>query len=549
MAESSSTRQGIAKRAGIVAGFTLLSRLLGFVRDWVMAHFFGASAAQDAFIAAQTIPYTLRRLVAEGSLMIAYVPLMCEAEEEGGIEAMRRFTAAVLGLLVPFLIVLVGLGMLFPGVWVDLFSAGFDAERRELATQLTRLMMPFLFFVSLTAVASGALNARGIFGAPAAAPMLLNLSLIVGAWLGHRSFSVPIEAVGYALSVGGALQLLLQVPFLMRAQLFVGLRFAPREPRLRTLLSRMGPAVLGVAVYQLNIIVIRQVASFLPGGQLSCYFLASRLEEFALGVFAVSVSIAALPSLSKFAAQKDKAGLLRTYKQAIQATNFITIPAAVGLLVMATPIVGVMFRHGRFTAEDAALTAHLVQIMALAIVPIGWVRITVPTYYALGDTKTPVWAAGASLLTTASLSALAYERFEIQGLTTATLIAALVQAFLLKRWLNKRILEALGDAASAEAPSEQTEAQAPAQAKEAPKTLSVGRHMALSFLAILPGAILVFPVAKLINWYDGTHLLHILTLAVSIGAVAILYFILGKRFGLAEPEMILGMLKRRLRRS
>lgn len=541
MSDETAPRAGerLARRAGVVAGFTLLSRVLGFGRDWVMAHVFGAGIAQDAFIAAQTIPYVLRRLVAEGSLMIAYIPLLKEAEAEGGLPAMRRFTAAVLGLLLPFLILLVGLGMLFPGALVELFSAGFDPERAELATALTRWMMPFLLFISLTAVASGALNARGVFSAPAAAPILLNLCLIAGALVGRAWFSVPIMAVGVGLSIGGAAQLLLQLPFLYRRGMLVGLRFEPRHPKLKTLLLRMGPAVLGVGVYQLNIIVIRQVASFLPAGQLSCYFLASRLQEFALGVFAVSVSIAALPTLSEHAAKGDAKALLSTYRRALRATNFITVPAAVGLFVMAEPIVGVMFRHGRFSVADAALTASLVKLMAVAVVPIGWVRITVPAYYALGDTKTPVWAALGSLITTALVGAAAVSRFEIIGLTAATLAAAVAQQLLLMRWFSAALKSRIG------APSEGASAGAAPPAEE---RVGVGRHMLLCALSVAPGALFGAFLAGALGWLEGPNLPRLALLFGGVLLVALSYLALAQLAGLPEAAMLRELLARRLPR-
>lgn len=540
--ETSSEGTRLARRAGVVAGFTLLSRVLGFARDWVMAHVFGAGLAQDAFIAAQTIPYVLRRLVAEGSLMIAYIPLLKEAEEEGGVPAMRRFTAAVLGLLLPLLIVLVGLAMIFPEALVTLFSGGFDPERAALAATLTRVMMPFLLFISLTAVASGALNARGVFSAPAAAPILLNVALIAGALIGRQWLSVPIIAVGYALSIGGALQLLLQLPFLYRRGMLVGLRFEPRHPQLKTLLLRMGPAVLGVAVYQLNIIVIRQVASFLPEGQLSCYFLASRLQEFALGVFAVSVSIAALPTLSEHAARGDAGALMATYRRALRATNFITVPATVGLFVMAQPIVGVMFRHGRFDPTAAALTAWLVQIMALAIVPIGWVRITVPAYYAIGDTKTPVWAALGSLLTTAVVGAATYRWLEIRGLTLATLLAAVAQQLLLMRWLGGQLAARVGAQGAAQAGAQPGPQAGPAD------PISVRKHMALAALSILPGALLAAGVAAAAPWLEGPSWGRAALLMGTVGLVAISYLGLARRLGLDEAQLLIDGLRRRLAR-
>ena len=530
---SSSEGATIAKRAGVVGGFTLLSRVAGYVRDAVMVNVFGAGVANDAFVAAQTIPYVLRRLVAEGSLMIAFIPLLQAEKRAGGLTAMRRFYSAVLGGLLPVLVGLTALGMAFPEVPVQLLAGGFDAERAALATQLTRLMMPFLLFVSLTAVASGALNVQGIFGPPAAAPILLNLTMIAGAIVGSLFFDVPILAVGWALTLGGVAQLVLQLVFLARTGLLVGPSWDPGHPALRTLLARMLPAVFGVAVYQLNIIVIRRIASALPEGQLSCYFWATRLEEFALGVFAVSISIAALPTLSDHAARGDRAALIATYRRAVRATNFITVPSAVGLFILAEPIVGVLFRHGQFTAQDGLLTARLLQIMAVALIPIGLVRVTVPTYYAIGDTRTPVVAAIGSLITTAVVGVALMESLEIVGLTIATLGGALAQVVVLLGWLGIGLRRATKDIAPT-AP----QAQDP----------SVVQHALRCLLAIAPAAAIIALAAGQREWMGGDNLFGAAILAVFIGVAAVGYALVGRVLRLSEVELVWGMIRRRLRR-
>lgn len=535
----------MARRAGVVAFFTLASRILGYGRDAVMANIFGAGVALDAFVVAQTIPNLLRRLVAEGSLMIAFVPLLSAEKAAGGLPAMRRFTAAVLGILIPVLLLFTGLGMLFPDVAVSLFAAGFDEPRAELAAKLTEIMMSFLFFVSLTALAGGALNTVGVFAAPAAAPILLNVAIIAASLLARRFFEVPIEAVAWGLVAGGVLQLLLQLPFLAKRGLLVAPRWEPRHPPVVQLLKRMLPAVFGVAVYQLNLIVIRQIASFLPGGQLSCYFWATRLEEFALGVFAVSIGIAALPTLSEHAARGDLRALFATFRRALKTTNFITIPAAVGLFVLATPVVGVLFRHGRFTAEDAALTAELVRIMALALVPIGAVRVIVPTYYAVGDTKTPVAAASASLVATAVFGWLLRDRFEIQGLTWATLLGAGAQLAVLALYLRRQAAAAMERAAAAtgEAPRGQ-----PAPPPGPADPHSVGSHAVRCLLAIAPGAAGAFVAAGSRSWFGGDNLVGLAYLAAIMGPVVASYFVVSRWLGLPEGELVLGALRRRLLR-
>ncbi len=528
----------MARRAGTVALFTLASRVLGFTRDAVLANVFGAGVALDAFVAAQTIPNVLRRLVAEGSLMIAFVPLLASEKERGGHEAMRQFTRAVLGLLLPVLVVLCAIGVLWPGLLVEAFAAGFDEERRRVATDLTRIMMPYLLFISLTALAGGALNVQGRFAPTAAAPVLMNAAIIVAA-LGFRGlFERPIEAVAWGLLIGGVFQLALQLPFIAKEGLLVGPRWAPTDPAVRLLLKRMLPAVFGIAVYQLNMIVIRQIASFLPSGQLTCYFWATRLQEFALGVFAVSISIAALPTLSEHAARGDAKAVFATFRRALKATNFITVPAMVSLWVLAEPIVGVLFRHGEFSAADGLLTSDLVRLLAFALVPIGAVRVLVPTYYAVGDTRTPVWAATASLLTTAVVGGLLGQRFEIHGLTLATVLAAGAQVVVLGLWLRSRVRATVG----AQAPEQpQPSAQGAAEA-------SVVGHALRCVLAVTPGALAVYGLAAQWSWLQGKNLLGALILTALLGGLSVTYIGLCKVLSVPEVDLLLGMVRRRLGR-
>lgn len=526
----------VARRAGTVAVFTLFSRILGYTRDAVMAHAFGAGIAFDAFVAAQTIPNVFRRLVAEGTLMIAFVPLLADEEEARGLAGMRRFASSVLGALIPVLAVLTGLGMLFPEVLVQAFASGFDARRAELAVEMTRVMMPFLFFVSLVAVAGGALNARGYFGAPAAAPILLNLA-IIGLTLGLASvFEDPIKAAAYGVVVGGLLQLILQFPYLAKADMLVMPAWRPHDPTLRTLLVRMGPAVFGVGVYQLNLVVIRQIASFLPSGQLSCYFYATRLEEFALGVFAVSISIAALPTLSQHSARKDLPAFKRTLLDALRATNFITIPSMMGLFALATPVVAVLFQHGAFSREDAELTGLLVRIMALALVPIGLVRVLVPAYYAVGDTRLPVWAAATSLATTAAMGVALQEHYEIVGLTIATAVSAALQLAVLIAFFGSRVEGRLG-----------VMHEEGADADHGVYLGALVGHGLRCALAMVPSGALCFWAATEMDW-TGAVLplwLRALTLVAVISVSAGAYFALTLALGVPEVMRLWGAFARR----
>lgn len=540
----------VARRAGTVVLFTLLSRVAGYVRDSVFGHVFGAGAVYDGFLYALTIPNVLRRLVAEGSLLIAFVPVLTEERKAGGTEAMRRFTSATLGLLIPVLLVLCGLGVALPEVWVTLFASQLDPERRAIAVHLTGIMMPYIVFISLTAVASGILNTRGVFGPPAAAPIALNAVLIVAALFLTGFFALPIEAVAWAFVVGGVLQLLLQVPWVAQNGLLVRPRWELENPGLRRLLARMGPAVLGVAAYQLNVLVIRQIASALPEGQLSCYHFASRLEEFALGVFAVSVSIAALPTLSEHAANQDRARLVGTFRRAVTATNFITVPSAVALGLFAEPMVGVLFRHGQFDASAGRLTADLLQMMAFALPAIGLVRVLVPTYYALGDTKTPVVASVASLVTTTVVGLVTMRAYEIRGLTLATIAAAGVQAVLLAGWLGRRLDRRF--------PSEELTSEVSIASDVSEERLDSGArgwigpataHLMRVVVAVAPGALLGAAWAPSVEWLAGDNLRRAFDLGILLGGFGASYLVVGHLFGISEVRLVVEMARRRLRRA
>ncbi len=565
----------LARRAGVVAFFTLASRILGLIREVVLAHLFGAGVAMDAYTVALTIPNALRRLVAEGSLMIAFVPILATEKTAGGRGAMRCFTGALLGVLIPVLLVISVLGVLFPEIPVKLFALGFDAERAHMTEALTRIMMPFIAFVSLVAVAGGVLNTEGIFGPTAAAPMLLNLSIISAALLGRSWFNLPVKAAAWGVLVGGVFQLVLQLPFLARAGMLVGPRWDLGHPSVRLLARRMGPALFGVAVYQLNIMLIRAIASFLPEGRLSCYAFATRIEEFALGVFAISISIAALPTLSEHVSRGDRAAVEGTWRRAVRATNFITVPAACGLFFLATPIVGVLFRHGQFTPEHGVITSELIQLMAFAVAPIGAVRVMVPTYYALGDTKTPVAAATASMVTTGVLGAALGSRYGIHGLTIATVAASFAQLAVLGARLRARLAGALGAHPASEALGSRertgegvsvmvppaTESGIDPSAEGGPvrsgaelgtalsgRALGLAGHALRCLLAAGLPSLAVAMSASLFRWFGGSRAVNTLALLGMVVVFAVVYFGLAHVLKLPEPALLYGAFMRRLRR-
>ena len=312
--ESGSTPPSLLRNAGVVTVFTLLSRILGAARDLVIAHFFGAGLATDAFVQAFTIPNVFRRLTAEGAITQAFIPLYTEIREKEGPAAAGLFASRSLGLALICVSGLTGLGMVFAPELVYLFAAGFkdNPGKFQLTVDLTRMMFPYLLLVTLVAWAMGVLNARSRFAAPAAAPMLLNLGIIGSAIAISPFLETPIHGIAIGVLLGGFLQVLLQVPSLRGIRQSLKPACFRHDPEIIRLLKLLGPTVFGAGVYQINIVVLRNLASFLPEGQVTHYYNSSRLTELALGVFLFGIVSAALPELSRHTALKDWERMRRT---------------------------------------------------------------------------------------------------------------------------------------------------------------------------------------------------------------------------------------------
>ncbi|MCB9655864.1 MAG: murein biosynthesis integral membrane protein MurJ [Deltaproteobacteria bacterium] len=535
------SNQKLTARAGTVGSLTAVSRVLGLAREMVLANAFGAGAVMDAFLVALTLPNVLRRLAGEGVLGVAFVPVLAQVKTDGGLPAMRAFLGALLGVFVPSLIFFTLLGIGFPEVLVGLFAVGFDPERARLAAEMTRIMMPCVCLISLVALASGALNIEGVFAVPAALPMFLNIAVVAVTLCLLPQFAVPIHGVAWAVTAGAVAQLAVLLPLLRRHGLLVRPRLDLGHPALGTLLRRAAPAVLGVGVYQLNIVVVRTIGSFLPSGELACYGFATRLQELALGVFAVSISVAALPTLSEHAARRDGPALWATSKGALCATNFLTIPSAIGLATLARPIVEVLFRHGAFDPESAALTTQLVQILALAIVPIGVVRVVVPVFYALGNTIVPLIGAFVSLFFTIVLGLVLKNTWAVLGLTLATVCAAVFQSalvvLLLPVLMRSRGLVSSGTASP------------PASATRPPARAGVFIHALRCLVAVgFPAALAHVGLPHVWPAGDVVSLAKLGWLLLLLLFVGLSYFGLAAAFAVPEVGMLGAMLRRRVRK-
>jgi len=440
MADAPGTEsQRILRNSGTVTFFTFLSRLLGAARDLVIAHFFGAGGLTDAFIQAFTIPNVFRRLTAEGSLTLAFLPLYTEIREKRGRPAARIFASQTLGLVLVVTLAITALGMVFAPQLVYLFAAGFadDPEQFGLTVELTRWMFPYLMLVSVVAWAMGVLNAEQRFAAPAAAPILLNVAIVASALAVAPMLEQPIFALAYGVLAGGFAQVLLQLPALCGAGQPLAPQSFGKAPDLQRLLRLLGPSLFGVAVYQINLIVLRNLASFLPSGQVTHYYNASRLTELTLGVFAFAIANASLPELSKHTAQADWEQARKTLRFSAATTGLIIWPAALGLAAAAEPIISMLYRHGSYTLEDVRSTTQALQAFALGLPAVALVRLQTSACYALQDTKTPVRIAAFGLALTAGLGWHWSQTLEVTGLALGLSAGTWVQAVLLAFGLRR----------------------------------------------------------------------------------------------------------------
>ncbi|MEE8555045.1 MAG: murein biosynthesis integral membrane protein MurJ [bacterium] len=415
-------------RAGVVMMFTALSRVLGMVRDLAIAHRFGAVGATDAWVQAFRVPNALRRLTAEGSMTIAFIPIYVEVREKEGRVAAQRFAQRVLMAVLLATGVLTVLGVVFSEALTLVTSPGFSGqpEKFALTALLIRWTFPYLMMVSLVAWSMGVLNSEGRYAAPAAAPIFLNLGIVAGVLWMTDWFPQPILAVAAGVLIGGACQMALQVPSLLGT----GLRPLPRldwgDPHLRRLLRLLGPSLLSVAVYELNIIVLGIIASFLPSGQIFHYNNATRLTELVMGLFAFAFATAGLPSLSEHIARQDWRAVAQTARLTFSAAFFTALPAMVGLIVAGPAVVSMLYLHGAYTAADVLATTGTLRVLALGMPAVAAVRVMVPIYYALQDSRTP---AILSLLGVAVTAALGWElsrRWDVLGLAAGLTVGTWV---------------------------------------------------------------------------------------------------------------------------
>lgn len=434
----------LLKSTFVVGGMTLISRVLGFVRDMVTAHFFGASLGYDAFIVASKIPNFLRRLFAEGAFSQAFVPILSEYRVTRSQEEVHQFVNRVAGCfaLVLSLVTLIGI-LIAPGL-IFLFAPGFvttgTGARFELASSMLRITFPYILFISLTAFAGGILNSYGRFAAPAFTPVFLNIAIIISAIVLAPFLAEPVTALAWGILLGGVIQLLFQWPFLYRLNLLPRPQINWQDKGVRRILTLMLPALLGVSVNQLNLMLSSVFASFLPIGSVSWLYYAERLMEFPLGGFGVALATVVLPRLAQHHAESEHNGFSVTLDWGLRWIMLIGLPATLGLALLAGPLLTTLFQSGQFTTRDVLMSQPCLVAYAIGILGFMCVKIFGSAYYARQDIRTPVRFAMVTVVVNVVLSLAFIYPLAQMGLALATSLAALLNASLLGIGLIRRKL-------------------------------------------------------------------------------------------------------------
>ncbi len=381
------------------SGGTLVSRVLGLVREQAIAWAFGANAMTDAFWVAFRIPNFLRRLFAEGSFSVAFVPVLTQTKETRPPAELRELVARVSGTLGAILLLVTAAGVLGAPWLAAAFAPGSidDPYKFGLTSDLLRVTFPFLLFVSLTALAGGVLNSFHQFMLPALTPVILNLCMIAAALWGRQFFDVPIMALGWAILAAGVLQLLLQLPALARLGLLAWPRWGWRHEGVRRVLRLMLPTLFGSSVAQVNLLLDTLIASFLVAGSQTWLAQTDRLLEFPLGVFGVALGTVILPSLSRHHVGTDRAAFARALDWGLRTALLIAVPAMLALVLLAEPILATLLQYGRFTAHDVDMAALSLSALALGLPAFVLVKVLAPAFYARQDTATPVRAGVAAM--------------------------------------------------------------------------------------------------------------------------------------------------------
>ncbi|MCX5686123.1 MAG: murein biosynthesis integral membrane protein MurJ [Candidatus Omnitrophica bacterium] len=430
----------LIKSTGVIGVATALSRVLGFIRDIVIARFFGTAIYAQAFVVAFRIPNLLRDLVGEGATNAAIVPVLTEELAKKGKKDFFKLAQVVLNILLVVLAVLTVLGILFSPLIIRLIAPGFsaDQEKFRITVTLTRFLFPFLIFVGLWAYAMGLLNSLGKFAAPAFGPCLLNISMILCAmWFGENVFGLATGVLA-----GGALQLFIQIPPLISSGWKPAFTREFSHPKAKKIGVLLVPRAMGACVYQVNVFVstiLASLSSIAGDGAVAALYYANRIWQLPLAIFGIALAQAALPAMSRHVALNDMAKLKDTLSFSLKILFFILIPSSIGLMVLSAPITRVLFERGAFTSYSTGITSSALFFYAIGLVACGGIKVLVSTFYSMHDTLTPVKIASLSLVLNIALNLALMGPLKVGGLALATSIAAAFNFIALYILLKKRL--------------------------------------------------------------------------------------------------------------
>lgn len=427
--------------AGIISGATLFSRILGFVRDMIIANVFGAEMVSDAFFIAFRLPNLLRRLMGEGALSSSFIPVFTEYLHQRTEKETWNLVSNVLTFMMLILLGIVILSMVFAPWIVTIFAPGYHhyPEKFHLTTLLARILFPYIFFIGLVALSMGILNSLNHFLIPAITPALLNIGMIAGMYCISPHLQRPIIGLAIGVLLGGLAQLFLQFPILVQKGMPFKLGLNLQHEGLRRICLLILPSTLGLAVAEINTMVDTVLATFLPVGSVSYLYYSNRLIQFPLGLFGIAIGTAILPTLSAQAARGEIDDLKETFSFGLRLVLFITLPATVGLITFREPIVRILFQRGAFTQVAAQATAFALLHYAFGLFAYAAVKVVVPVYYSFQDTKTPVLIAVVSMISNIVFNLLLMRPMSYGGLALASSLSSTLNLVLLMWYLRKKM--------------------------------------------------------------------------------------------------------------
>ncbi len=430
----------VIKATAIFGSFTLVSRILGFVRDILMAAVLGAGFITDCFVVAFKLPNFFRRLFAEGAFSASFVPIFSATLEKDGKEEAINFAEEAFACLAITLLLFVGLMELFTPALIYVMANGFvgNEAKFNLAVTLTRYTFPFILFVSLVSLLAGVLNSLGKFAETAATPIILNICLITALSFGATLMETPAHTLSIAVSVAGVIQLIFLFRACYKAGFRIRIKMPKLTPRVKKLLIIMGPAALGAGVIQLNLLLDMIIATHLPDASMSYLYYADRLNQLPVGVIGVALGTVLLPFLSRSIASGDDKQVMRSQTQAIEMGLFFTIPAAVAFTIVPNDLIHVLLERSNFSAEATLQTSLTLTAYAAGLPAYVLAKVFVPGYFARGDTKTPLKFAIVALFVNVSLNLILMQYFAHVGLAMATAISAWINVLLLAGGLIKK---------------------------------------------------------------------------------------------------------------